>query len=1614
NNFLNCTVKVGPNSLITYLSDNETGAVGDDVSGCGAIAFDPSNDGTGRMVLFIQGAYLRDSDEFLPGETEGAANPNFGKVIEKYQFNDGAVVVAGHYVTSFDAAAISGCVLPSEGESSVPGYDFSKPAGIQAIMRVIDDKHYNSLSDEDRASYNPSPSDRRGLLIVNDVQTHGKLASDTYWDLYTPSALGYQGNSWAYSNSDQNTFFNVRRGFVLGVNGKMDVYHNTFVDHASGSTNQVDPLAYYDFADPTLDGTPSLIKKRNPSAFIVDGLDPALFVSGNPFILDEGGSPSLSLFSVANPFAQTPAQPAEPARANIHFRGNGAMYFKSAASTFHGNMFTFWANNGASPDWATVDWTSSLVVTDNSTYDGFLLSVDDEGHVKTSGEGEHVFDAEGPLLVDRENAAAQDRTYASSGDMATIGAIALPIDHRGAELQQDLVTTLNRPLLLGTSYARYNSPTLFFNNNVTFNSVIFRHSEPTHYVDGLPNVSEPGMTGGERMWFGIKFWDASGLSDATVNRASDPNRYRFPEVQLHNAALALEESLNASGLRFVVKDAFKPVDADTGAGTATASSTATNESAVIFYDHGDPLDTLLTGFGRIFLNGSSLNLMADDTNNFVTESCCWNVFKHNKPVSATPSDSSSVRLLLGSANQFHPDIKAFMDGLGTQAAKDRFADKQRAHHLFMFAQPPAVTNLDLTVDGEDPVCNLAVGWPSVQTLDGTIAGTGAPAADGGNFPFVLPYAGREPLVSDMASNFPDYAAALWVPNALTSPAARLSIEGSIICFGSFDKDGNSLPVPVATDNDSGVVYVKHGGKIDTSYKALSGGSDSRYKLPYQSVFSTMLAQRIWNDYNYDGNQRLCFLSGCIDLPSDQVKFDPNYAVQPYNFTQEMFAARRNQVVEDVEGTDTQGYVRVSGYNASNALGDRAGIEEMLIGWTYRDTPDYSATHVSDVEGQPDFNNMPTKKAPKDKIMAARKSVSPQAMKAASKWTARSTESIDQLQARPLDLLYIGPGDDIKQLRVAGATMSDPFMLDVTGDGVRPLVARVREFTSEKTTRDQLADRFVGEGAHAVLFVEYGGNIGLGSQNWNEQSDSAWNLLGKDNISIAPLGDGVVTVNSNLIVVDRLALLPTAEFGNAGVQRLTFTSVQPREIRIPAGGELDLSGFGKATNRQEIAFGGNITLVFEAGSTLRLPDNPTGAGMVVYLTDQAKMIFEGNSNTSNYVPFSDLTSSSNTAPAADYRTRIVGQGQIWLNKNATIGVYGNSFVGVESDSDNLVTDVTISLQRQSRFEIGSDTLAGGAFQVGNPTDRGDGHSVSFNLTVNGPNATFHIDREGFFGLGAGVVNKSGKPNGTASSGNNPVVDGDGAAVLDPDGFPTFNPMSIVASPSSDGDYSANYAALSSGVWVLQALRNVAAVTVQLQNGIFEHKNIADGSTSQSSLIAVGPSAGFTWKQAPSTVFNVRGGGNLVLIPATSGAFYAANIWDFAGAVATGENYGILASGQSLLDRAVADDIADATAFGDGGSTFSFTSASDFFNFINTRAYDLQGTSRARRVNLSQTLFATQIDYITQSGSKYSVGGEIVRAAAPAASTAGGTLAEAAAVGSLQALGTPQPETFSVVK
>jgi hypothetical protein len=1591
-------IEVGPNSVLTYLSTNPYGIPAyydadaeytyEYTDGYGAIAFDPSfaasvvdPNNTGRMVLFIKGAY----DIGNLGTTEA---PDYG-ITGLYPFNDASVMIAGHYVADFEPETISGC-SSSETETTSEGPMFDTPAGIKAAMRVIDAQHYASQAD-----YKPLVSDRRGLLVVNDVLTHGKLMSDPYWDLFQADRsdiTSMNSYNWMPSNA-YNASTVCRKGFILGVNGMVDVYHNNFIDYAAGGVNVVDNLEYCDGS------VLSDLKLRNPSALIVDGIDPYLFAA-NP-----SGEPCW--FTAADPFTEfgdvNGNNPHAVVQGTIQFRGNGALYLKSTASTAYGFMHDLFVQNGevVNPsDDPTLDWNTILNVGTGS-YDGYLLSAND--NTVAMGEGEHVLDVEGPLdVVSRANVVNPELDWTYETTIAAlkqgmINAACLALNYQGmnvCDYPADDYTISQYPLDLVTAYARYNSPGLFFNNNAAFYDSILRHSDATKYVDGLPNFSEPAMTGGERLWFGRSVWNQ--IYTQEENASSDPNRYRFPEIQLFNSTLEIQESLNVAGLRLVAKDITNrdfTVESDTN---------FSNKSYIKFFDHGRKLDTMLTGFGRILMFGSTNNLMAgapEDSEyaswyNDVTESAFLNVFKTNTAELAYEqfiANPSTVDLQFVCGDQFPlNDIPASP------------ADIKRAQHLVMFAQLPTPLDIDGYEVTNLPMCNATVGWTEQAEMEysARIANEKpftAPAGDAGRFPYCFPYS-TEPLIAPSTEEVPTvFESHPFELDALYVPAATMSIggtdasgnylAGSYICFGSFDEAGNSLKIPVGgndIENVSGVVYVKHGGKISTPVvESLTETTRNLSPVPAQGVFATMLCARIFNDYDVEGTMLATKLSGIVDLPADQIKFDTNYSVQPYNFTTKMFGARvwvDPTTLEEFPATD--GYVRLPTIDAQQngepvARGlrrDISGWEEATIGWFWKEPA--GMIPPKSVKGiNPETRNIVAKTF--SKFM-----------------TTRATESIKKPINRyneVPELLYVGPGDDIYQLRVAGATKADRFALDVSGNHETQDVARVREIVSVKSTADQIADHFISEGAHAMLFVEFGGRIGLGSRSWNEHSSEAWNILGKDYVTICPLGQGTIDVNENLIVSDRQALIATESFGAARAERLTFYAQHPYEIRVTAGGELDLSSFGQSANRQEIAFGGKIKLVIEDGATIRFPEaSEVDGGVVLYFNDESQLIFEGRRETAKYVPFIP------SAPTSEARCKLVGKGQIWLNKYAQMRVDNGVFVGVETDDLNPETNLTISLQRQSAFYIGDENTSAGTFQVGNSVDRA-GHSIDFKLILNGAKSLFHIDREGFFGLGAGIINKNGNPNGDADLTENPLLDADGNAQVDVNGYPLFTPDTDVRN----------------GVWEVQRLYDVSSVEIEVAQGIVDHRNIVDGSSSNASVFAVGPCASYTLSVNGPRFAKFHGGGNIMNVPLTATAdnpVYV-NMWDYDGPMSTGERYSLLASGPLLLDRRL--DLAFAASpagpgilnYGDLGLTFKYPFQANFFDVLANRQLTAQPDAK---VSYAATAFGTFAAYSNEgTNTKYTtvtaVGTPLAITRVDSPSTTGvGTVAESVEAGALGAV------------
>jgi len=938
----------------------------------------------------------------------------------------------------------------------------------------------------------------------------------------------------------------------------------------------------------------------------------------------------------------------------------------------------------------------------------------------------------------------------------------------------------------------------------------------------------------------------------------------LPEVRLFNAELALQESLNVAGVRLVVTDRH-----------GVAGKAGDNLSAVRFFDHGKDADTKFTGYGRLLMLGSNNNHMADGECNWVTESAYVNVFKQNDRTTVQDDASGQVRLGLTVGDQFPTGI-----------APENY-DANRGLHLILSSV--------LEKGGS----NVAAGWPTVQGDQ-----------SGNAFPYASTRYGNKLLAEVLSTD----AANLFSVDALKVPASAIVVDKGLIGFGGFDKEGKGARGPISANDAQGVVFVNHGGKLSV------GAGDI--------MLDTMVAQRLWNDYNFEGNARVAQLTGVVDLPHDQSAFTANGGVQVFGLTKAMLDARAEE---------TQGWVRLSFENEARPVADRSGAQEVVVNWF-------------NTEGQSEVVAHPTK------ALAAK-------TRGMTRKATRITTAIDAPIAKPARLLYVGSGDDIRQMRVAGASQANRFEIEISGDDVTRSFGRVREFANADAMVDLNADYRVGEGAHAIIYGVLGGRFGLGTTNWNDHSVNPWNVLGKDFVQVAVEGDCVVDVNSDLIIADSQALIAVDSFGAAGVERVTFTAESPREIRIPAGVELDLSSFGQSAKQQQIAFGGKVKLVLEPGATIRGPRSAKG-GVVLYFNDESQFVMEAPSDrASGNKPYAGRENLE--------RCKFIGNFQIWLNKSAVMKVGDGTLAGVQSDASTPKTNVTISLNRQSRFELGSAVAAGGAFEVGNPAAVAGGE-VKFTLASRHVDSVVHIDRQAFFGLGAGVREKQGNMNGTATADKNPEVT-DGKATLN-NGVPAFNPD-------------------KKNAWLVAPLFDVAAINVEFKAGKLEHNNIADGSDTNAALLAVGPAAAYNFKMSAPGQVTIKGGGNLMLVPAAAKDGIRANVWDFAGQFPDGSQYHILGSAPMLAQR---EDIADRVPYNNSGWSYSFGAAADFFNLLAMQNYADEKTGFAVAGFSTAAPMRVAFANLDAESSKYPVDATII-VRNDVATIQGGAITEALAVG-----------------
>lgn len=188
-----------------------------------------------------------------------------------------------------------------------------------------------------------------------------------------------------------------------------------------------------------------------------------------------------------------------------------------------------------------------------------------------------------------------------------------------------------------------------------------------------------------------------------------------------------------------------------------------------------------------------------------------------------------------------------------------------------------------------------------------------------------------------------------------------------------------------------------------------------------------------------------------------------------------------------------------------------------------------------------------------------------------------------------------------------------------------------------------------------------------------------------------------------------------------------------------------------------------------------------------------------------------------------RSKIVGTGSIIIEENAQLFIPKGTLLGIETlpDEGIITTSIVLELHDNGKLLIGDDTTAGGCFQIGNLWSKarvfGDpslnDNSVQTTIIIDGPGALLQVGKQGFFGLGVGLVGQ----------------------------FP-----------------------VTPNEWGMSSLLNADQITLDIREGLFDHNQIASGLDPIAAVFALGPVGEYTFR-VNFPIGNMQGGGNLATLP-----------------------------------------------------------------------------------------------------------------------------------------------------
>jgi len=372
--------------------------------------------------------------------------------------------------------------------------------------------------------------------------------------------------------------------------------------------------------------------------------------------------------------------------------------------------------------------------------------------------------------------------------------------------------------------------------------------------------------------------------------------------------------------------------------------------------------------------------------------------------------------------------------------------------------------------------------------------------------------------------------------------------------------------------------------------------------------------------------------------------------------------------------------------------------------------------------------------------------------------------------------------EVNELQIKRSRIGDPVHVMVDGGLIRDLLFLKGYDSSEAQT--------------GVVALKNDGRVGIGNNETRRDTINAAIVLGINGVTLVPDGNGIVDLNTDIEINNYCHIIAGPNFGQSTAQELYINADEPRELRVKRDGVLDLSTF--TSDNMRVVFSGNVSLVFEPGSKLLL------GGGTIFFTNKAKLRLQ---NEIESVP----TTGTSVASTDDFRVQFIGTGKIIFDEDAAFSIEKDSYLGIEWD--NLVaaitsTSLTLSIRDNASLQMGTESLLGGAFQIGNTASKSG--TVSLTLELNGPDALFEINSQGFFGIGVGIVDKH------------------------------------QAAPNS---------------WRVGSLYNVHNFTLNITQGIMKHNTILPGTSEEAALFAIGP-ATYALTIASYADFSALGGGNMI--------------------------------------------------------------------------------------------------------------------------------------------------------